>query len=391
MDISSASIHVEAVDDLPIVLSCLEQLGLPTLLSQVIGTHGTTRRYKALENGLAIVMWLLFVLSQADHRKYTVAAWVAQHQQTLQAAFCHPIMPEELSDDRLSTLLTRLACRETQEALDEALAARTVHVYCLDAIKLLAVHLDATTTYGFHALIPDGLLQLGRGKDGPPDAPTVKLMAATMGAGHYLTGLVAPGSAADDPLYRPVLTQAGQILKPLATPLLFVGDAKFAALESRALCQAQGHTYVLPLDAAILTYRGVPAGIERFFHLLKGRSLGLHPLFVHTDMQIRGLLYLLTLAARILTYLEGVVRKTLRISRTGLTHLILNNLHKAVEKPTIRQLLEAVCRSSIALVTLHETTGTVSRHLTPIPEVVEKIVWAMRLPDDTYLRLIRDQ
>ena len=148
---------------------------------------------------------------------------------------------------------------------------------------------------------------------------------------------------------------------------------------------------MLPLAEAILTYRGVPAGIERFFHLLKGRSLGLHPLFVRSDQQIRGLLYRLTLAARVLTYLEGVVRKTLRISRTGLTHLMLNNLHQAVEKPTIRQLLEVVCRSSIALVILHEITGAVSRHLTPIPEVVEKIVRAMRLPDDTYLRSMRDQ
>ena len=565
MDISSADIHVEAVDDLPILLAGLEQLGMPDLFAKVIGTHGTTRRYKTLENGQALILWLLFLLSQADHRKYTVSAWVAQHRHTLQLAFVRPIMPDELSDDRLSTLLDRLSCQETQVALDDELAARTVHVYQPDGVSLLAVHLDGTTTYGFHAPTPEGLMQLGRGKDGPHDAPNVKLMAATVGAGHYLTGVVAPGSAAEDPLYRPVLTQAVDILQPVADSLLFVGDAKFAALESRALCHSLRHSYltvmpsrhepagtveqwveqalagewpgfapvwrdddllgygyertrvrsatvkeqqlswtervllvwsaahakqqmgelrkrlakarkrlealrvmpkqgrtvyrtesdlqtaveailtdcrvidllkvtfavtgsgeqaryrvatvvevpdavlqairrlgwrvyltnaasdVLPLAQAILTYRGVPAGVERFFHLLKGRSLGLHPLFVRSDEQIRGLLYLLTLASRVLTYLEGVARKTLRISQTGLTHLILNNLHKAVEKPTIRQLLEAVCRSSITLVIMHDTTGAVIRKLSSIPVVVEKIIHAMRLPEDTYLRLIRDQ
>lgn len=565
MSMHPSAIHVEALDDLPILIAALEQLDLPALLGQVIGTHGTTQRYKVLTNASALLVWLLFLLTQGDHRKYTVASWVAQHQQTLEALFRQPIAPEECSDDRLSTILTRLADPLTQETLDGELATRTIHVYLPMGGGLLAVHLDATTTYGFHQVTPDGLMQLGRGKDGPRDAPNVKLMAATVGAGHYLTGEVVPGSAADDPLYVPVLTRTTRLLPPLAGPLLFVGDAKFAAQASRASCQAQEQNYLtvlslrhepagtvaqwveealagdwpgptavwkedtllgygyartreqiatvaqqtvcwterlllfwsaahaaqqsaelrkrlatarkrlaalqgmptqgrtayrtaaalqaevdarvaacgvtglltvtldatevgeearyrvaaitedaeairqavrrlgwrvyltnadaalLAFDAAIHTYRGVPAGVERFFHLLKGRSLGLHPLFVHTDPQIRGLLYLLTLAARVLTYLEGVVRQSLQTTRTGMTHLILNNLHKAVEKPTIRQMLEAVCRSSIALVTIHEATGEISRHLTPIPEVVEQIIVAMGLPPDTYRRLVPDQ
>jgi len=144
----------------------------------------------------------------------------------------------------------------------------------------------------------------------------------------------------------------------------------------------------LPLPQAILTYRGMPAGIERFFHLLKGRPLGLHPLFVHTKAQICGLMYLLTLAARILTYIQGLVRATLREHHGGLTHLILNNLKKAVTTPTIRQLLDALCRCAITLVTTRDADGAVHRYLTAIPEVVNQILRAMRLPADTYTRLI---
>lgn len=226
MSMPPSAIQVEALDDLPLLIAALEQLGLPALLAGVIGTHGTTRRYKTLSNASALLVWLLFLLTQGDHRKYTVASWVAQHQQTLEAAFHQPITPEEFSDDRLSTIVTRLADPITQETLDGEMAARTIHVYLPASGRLLAVHLDATTTYSFHQVTPGGLPQLGRGKDGPHDAPNVKLMAATVGAGHYLTGEVAPGSAADDPLYVPVLIRAMRLLSPLAAgPLLFVGDA----------------------------------------------------------------------------------------------------------------------------------------------------------------------
>ena len=49
--------------------------------------------------------------------------------------------------------------------------------------------------------------------------------------------------------------------------------------------------------------------VERAFHQLKDQPLGIRPLFVHRDDQVRGLTHLLTLALRVLTLFEVLVRR----------------------------------------------------------------------------------
>ena len=49
--------------------------------------------------------------------------------------------------------------------------------------------------------------------------------------------------------------------------------------------------------------------MERAFHQLKDQPLGIRPLFVHRDDQVRGLTHLLTLALRVLTLFEVLVRR----------------------------------------------------------------------------------
>src|SRR4029077_19212918 len=102
-------------------------------------------------------------------------------------------------------------------------------VYALPPVQ--RVRLDATTS-GYHAIDDDGLMQLGHSKDHRPDLPQIKLMAAAAEpAGLFLAGDVHPGHAADDPLYLPLDRRARGLLNQ--TGLLYVGDCKMAALETR--------------------------------------------------------------------------------------------------------------------------------------------------------------
>ena len=95
------------------------------------------------------------------------------------------------------------------------------------------VRLDATTSYGYHAIDDDGLMQLGHSKDHRPDLPQIKLMAAAAEpSGLFLAGDVHPGNAADDPLYLPLYRRVRELLGQ--TGLLYAGDCKMAALETRA-------------------------------------------------------------------------------------------------------------------------------------------------------------
>src|SRR4051795_11596829 len=64
----------------------------------------------------------------------------------------------------------------------------------------------------------------------------------------------------------------------------------------------------LSLGDCVLSYRAGTC-VERAFHQLKDRPLGLRPLYVHRDDQIRGLARLLTLALRVLTLFEVLVRR----------------------------------------------------------------------------------
>src|SRR5262249_32118892 len=122
-------------------------------------------------------------------------------------------------------------------------------VYALPPVE--RIHLDATTSFGYHA-IDDGLMQLGHSKDHRPDLPQIKLMAAAAEpSGLFLAGDVHPGNVADDPLYLPLYRRVRELLGQ--TGLLYTGDCKMAALETRAAIAAAGDFYLtrLPLTGEV--------------------------------------------------------------------------------------------------------------------------------------------
>ncbi len=80
----------------------------------------------------------------------------------------------------------------------------------------------------------------------------------------------------------------------------------------------------LNLEQAVEAYRDEYL-VERNFSRLKGRPLGLAPLYVQRDDHRVGLVRLLTLALRVLTLLEGVVRQRLSEQKEELAGLFAGN------------------------------------------------------------------
>jgi transposase len=64
----------------------------------------------------------------------------------------------------------------------------------------------------------------------------------------------------------------------------------------------------LSLEESLWTYRGGWCE-ERLFHLLKDQPLGIRPFYVRRDDQILGLTHLVTLALRVLTLFEVLMRR----------------------------------------------------------------------------------
>ncbi len=139
----------------------------------------------------------------------------------------------------------------------------------------------------------------------------------------------------------------------------------------------------LTFEQALLTYREEWI-IEHGFHRLKGAPLSLDPLFVKNDDQVIGLTNLLSLAVRMLTLIEFVVRRKLKRNKEKLVGLIENNPKKGIDNPTTERLLKAFDEITLTVVHL---PNQVIQHLTPLTTLQTRILELLGLSAATYTRL----
>jgi transposase len=232
----------ERVDDIPLLLAQLERMGLQALLDEHCPTHGN---WVGLSLGWVTVLWLTHLLSQADHRLSHVEPWAEQRLHTLRRCMGQRVHPLDLSDDRLAAVLEALSDNDRWAAFESALNRQLLRVYDLQPER---VRLDSTTASGYWTVTEDGLFQFGHSKDHRPDLPQVKVMLSALDPlGMPVATDVAPGQRADDPLYVPAITRVRESLGRRG--LLYVGDCKMGALETRAAIQAGGDGYLCPLSA----------------------------------------------------------------------------------------------------------------------------------------------
>jgi transposase len=106
---------------------------------------------------------------------------------------------------------------------------------------------DSTTASGYWSVTEEGLFQFGHSKDHRPDLPQLKVMLSTLDPlGMPVATQVVAGERADDPLYIPAIQQVQESLDEHG--LLYVGDCKMAALETRTFIQAHQDYYLCPLS-----------------------------------------------------------------------------------------------------------------------------------------------
>src|SRR6266571_6033441 len=236
------TIRTERVDDIPLLLAHMERMGIARLLDAHFPTNGNR---EGLSLGKVTTIWLTHVLSQADHRMNRVQPWVERRLETLRGCSAESLEVRDLADDRLADVLGHLSDDEHWRAFEQELMGQLVRVYDLRAE---CVRLDSTTASSYGAVSEDGLLQLGYSKDHRPDLPQLKIMLATLDPlGMPIATEVLSGERADDPLYLPAIARVRACLN---TPgLLYVGDCKMAALDTRASIQAHEDFYLCPLSA----------------------------------------------------------------------------------------------------------------------------------------------
>ncbi len=142
----------------------------------------------------------------------------------------------------------------------------------------------------------------------------------------------------------------------------------------------------LSLGEAVLTYRE-EWQIERGFHRLKDAPLSIAPLFVKRDDQVTGLIHLLSIAVRLLTLIEFVVRRALKREQGQLVGLHLENPKKGTDKPTTERLLKAFSGINLTII---QFPDRVVRHVTPLSPLQERILSLLGLSPDIYRSLAQN-
>lgn len=259
--------QIERVDDLPVLFGLLKQMGIQSIIDQVIKPHGN---WQGLSPGWVVTIWLMHVLSERNHLMEPVQQWVRQHLVMLRGLTKQDVTELDLTDDRLALCLLYLHRDKDWQSIEEQLGARLIRVYKLESGLL---RLDATVGTVHHNPAEHALFQVGKAKSGQYETQFKLMLASLDPLGLPLVVDVKPGNRADDPLYVPSYQRAKKVLD--RNGVLVVGDSKMSALTTRGTIVAGQDYYLTPLadqkdepellSALLRPWRGREAEATRIF------------------------------------------------------------------------------------------------------------------------------
>ena len=146
---------------------------------------------------------------------------------------------------------------------------------------------------------------------------------------------------------------------------------------------ATNHDQELSLKQVIAAYWSaylVEQGIRR----LKGHSLSLTPLYLKCEQRIVGLIFLLSIALRVLVLMQFVARENLKREGTTLKGIYPGQPGRQTTRPTTEMMLHVFRGITLSRMTVD---GETYEHLTPLTPVQERIVELLGIPLETFSRL----
>ena len=155
---SDLVIITERVDDVALLIGQMVKMGFVEVLDRHLPRHWKQRR---VSWGWTAVIWLAYILTEGDHRKVSVEAYITGMHNTLSQLSGQIIEPLDFSDDRLGHLLTHLSKPKYWHAIEQDLNACSIEVY---ALSQDVIRCDATTVSGDHDVTEGDWYSLGTAK-----------------------------------------------------------------------------------------------------------------------------------------------------------------------------------------------------------------------------------
>ena len=238
MNTPQVEITSEQINDIPLLLGIMEDMGIRQHIDSQIEQHGG---WEGISIGTIVEIWLCYILTARDHRLVAVREWAAARQQTFNALLGIELRDTDLTDDRLARVLSHLGLEQVEQAIDQRMVQDWVTFY---ALPTETVRLDSTSVSVYSTIEDEmGLIQRGHSKDHRPDLGQFKVMLSTLDPlGMPLSCAVVEGQRSDDPLYVPMYDQTVRTLG--RRDVLVVGDSKMAALATRGHIVAGGSAYL---------------------------------------------------------------------------------------------------------------------------------------------------
>ena len=146
---------------------------------------------------------------------------------------------------------------------------------------------------------------------------------------------------------------------------------------------ATNHDQELSLKQVVAAYWSeylVEQGIRR----LKGHALSLTPLYLKCEQRIVGLIFLLSIALRVLVLMQFVARENLKREGMTLKGLYPGQPGRQTMRPTTEMMLHVFRGITLSRITVN---GETYEHLTPLTPVQERIVELIGIPLETFSRL----
>ena len=139
----------------------------------------------------------------------------------------------------------------------------------------------------------------------------------------------------------------------------------------------------LSLPEAVYGYRNEYL-IERGFGRYKGKALGLRPLYLASDLRVKGLIRLLSLGLRVLCLLEFSVRSQLEADNQSLSGLYAGNPKRATHQPTAELLLKAFRGITLTIMDIEHSR---QRFLSELSELQQRVLRLLHCSEEIYLAL----
>lgn len=235
-------VHQEKIGDLPLIAQIIKSSGLMSCIDKYYPTHGN---WRSPSIGNLMLGWLMYIISENDHRVYKVEDWAKEHLVSLRWALDAPdLTSKSFQDDRLANLLERFSDKAAWNAM---LSEHNAHLIRLYELPTDIARVDSVNIPAYRDPEEGSLFQFGHRKNHQPNLPQVKTMLVSLDPlALPITSITVDGKRSDEPLYIPAIEQARAALG--ATGMLYVGDSKLCNLENCSYIASTGNFYMGPLS-----------------------------------------------------------------------------------------------------------------------------------------------